>query len=827
MEILGRDLRYAIRQLWAVKGLTVLAVLTLALGIGSNAALYAVLESVLLRPLPYAHADRLLYIGPREDTPSFSSTSWLNYRDIRDQAQTLQSVAGYIPDLSVLENGRDAKSVIAVRITPNLLPTLGVRPLLGRGFTEAEGATDGPHVAILSEGLWRSEFHADPGILGRAVKIGDVPRTVVGVMPASFLFPDNGADGIAEEGLWLPIQPNSLQLSRRGWSGMSIVARMRAGVTPGEAQAELNAITERIRRTDPKSLSDLRLVATPYQQLLTADVRPAFYALLGAVGLVLLIACANVANLLIARCLGRRQEFAVRVALGAARPRLLRQVLTEGALLSLAGCGGGLVLAVVALTLVRKIPESAIPHASTIGLDWTVLLAMAALATVTTLLSALLPALMASRTDPQEVLQASARGLGVRSGASGLSRWLVIGEVALSTLLLVGTGLLFHTLWNLQRVPLGFDAARVTSFSAMPGDSAGFSAMQVSANTGAASVAETAYAPALARMRTEPGVEDAALMTEPPFSGTHVSTSFDIVHQPKDPSGRGAQISAVSSGYTQTMGIRLVRGRVIGEGDTAAAPFVAVINQSLAKKYFHGANPLGQQLDLGKESGMPRPYTVVGVLADNAENDVGGAVDPLLMIPYQQVPVTSLFYQALLKTVVTMVVKTRGDVPVASEMRAAFHEAAPGFALSEFSTMRQVVDKTLYPQRLSLWLTAAFAGLAVLMVATGLYGILAQLVGYRRHEIGIRMALGATRESMARMVLRQGGTLIATGLVVGLGLSALLGHLVRGFLYQVPPLDGWTYAGVVLVSLPVGLLAALVPAWRAASIEPMQALRED
>jgi len=823
------DVRYAVRQLWASRGLTALAVLTLALGIGSNAALYAVLESVLLRPLPYAHADRLVYIGPREDVPSFSSTSWLNYRDIRDQTQTLQSVAGYVGDLSVLQNGRDAKSIIAMRITPNLLPALGVRPLLARVFTEAEGVSNGPQVAILSEGLWRSEFKADPGIVGRAIKVGEVPKTVVGIMPKSFRFPDANATGIEQNGLWLPLQPTSLYLTTRSLNGISIVAKLRPGVTPRQAQAELDAITERIRRTDPKELANLKLGLTPYQQLLISDVRPALYALLGAVGLVLLIACANVANLLIARCLGRRQEFAVRVALGAGRPRLIRQVLTEGALLSVAGCLCGLMLAMLSLVLVRKLPEGAIPHPDTIGIDWTILLVLAGFATLATLLSSLLPALIASRTDPQEVLQSGSRGLGLRSGSNGLTRWLVIGEVALATLLLVGTGLLFHTLWNLQHVPLGFDTARITNFSVMPGDTAGFSAMSVSAETDhpSASVADTAYAPALARIRTEPGIESAALMTEIPFSGTHVTTSFKIVHEADDPAGRGAQITAASGGYAETMGIRLLRGRMVSDGDTAASPYVAVVNEALAKQYFRGTNPLGRQLDLGKESGMPRPYTIVGIVADTAEGQVGGIIDPQILLPYQQVPTTSVFYAALLDTLMTVVVKSHGEVPVAAEMRSAFKETAPGFALTDFSTMQQVVDKNLFSQRLSLWLTACFAGLAILMVVVGLYGVLAQLVSYRRHEIGIRMALGATREGMARMILRQGGILIGTGLAVGLVLSALLGQLVRSFLYQVPPLDPWTYAGVVLVSVPVGLLASLVPALRAASIEPMQALRDN
>jgi putative ABC transport system permease protein len=826
MEGFSQDLRYALRQLWAARGLTALAVLTLALGIGSNTALFTVVESVLMRPLPYAHADRLAYIGPRQDTPSFSSTSWLNYRDIRDQSQTFEAIAAYIPDLSVLQDPQGSKSVVAVRVTPNLFSVLGVHPLLGRVFTPAEGQTDGPQAALLSEGLWRQDFHADPSIVGRTAKIGGIPRTIVGVMPADLHFPE--ADGAAMgSSLWLPLQQTATMLNTRDWSFIGIVGELRTGVTVAQAQSELDAIAGRIRHNN--SGSTLKLQATAYQDLVTAPVRPAFYALLGAVALVLLIACTNVANLLIARYLGRQGEFAVRVALGAGRSRLVRQSLTEGALLSILGCIGGFILAALALTLVHKMPGEVIPRSYSIGMHWTVLLALAAIATLTTVLSSLLPALLAARTDPQAVLQAASRGLGSRSGGSGLSRWLVIGEVALSSLLLIGTGLLFHTLWNLEHADLGFDASRVTTFTAMPPDSAGFSNMTTSTDTAHAptSVAQLVYAPVLARMRTEPGVQSAALITETPFSGAHVNTGFEILNQPKDPAGRHAQLTAVSSDYARTMGIATLRGRMVGDGDTAGAPYVVVINQTLAKKYFPNKDPLGQQLDIGgKDTGMLRPYTVVGVLADQAESEVGGSIDPLLLVPYGQVPTTSLFYQALLQTMVSFVVKTGTDAPAVPEIRAAFHQVAPGFALDEFQTMQKLVDTSIFSQRLSLYLTAAFAGLAILMVVAGLYGVLAQLVSYRRHEIGIRMALGATRESMARLILRQGSILIGTGLAIGLGLSLLLGQLVKSFLYHVPVIDAWTYAGVILLSLLVGLVASFIPAYRAASIEPMEALRE-
>jgi len=559
-------------------------------------------------------------------------------------------------------------------------------------------------------------------------------------------------------------------------------------------------------------------------------VRPVLYGLLSALALVLLIACANVSNLLIARCLGRQQEFAVRAALGAGRLRLLRQMLAEGLLLSLLGCGVGVGLAQLAMTAVHKLPDGTIPRADSIAIHWTVVLVLAAIAILTTVLSSLLPALLVARANPQAALQTASRGLGSRSVSGKLSGGLVAGEVALSTLLLVGTGLLFHTLWNLEQSRLGFDTAHVTTFSAMPADAVGFSGMAVSEHAGnaPASVATLTYQPVLERIRHMPGVTSAALITTPPLSSIGVQGSFKIIGQPTNSRGQTALFSAVSGDYARTLGTPILRGRMIEDGDVATTPFVAVINETLAKKYFAGKDPLGKQLTLGgKDTGMIKPYTIVGVLADQVDRSVGGEVQPLILLPQQQIPTTSLFYPALLKTIVNFVVKTRGDIPVAAEMRAIFHANAPGFAQDDFQTMQQEVEKNTFSQRLGLYLVGSFAGLAVIMVFAGLYGVLSQLVSYRRREIGVRMALGATRQSVAQLILRQGSILVGAGLGIGLLLAFATGRLVKSFLYQVQPLDVWTYVAVSMALLVIGTTAALLPARKAASIEPMEALRED
>ena len=831
MGALLQDLRCSYRQLLKAKGFAVLAIVTLALGIGANTALFTIVNAVLLRPLPYSQSNRLVAIETGTTLASGQgTTSWLDYRDVRDQSHAFSAVAGYSIDVSVVETKDHSTSVVAPHVTANIFPMLGAQPLLGRTFTETEAQPNGAQVVVISEGLWRSTFHSDANVLGQTIRVGGIPRAIVGVMPESFRFPEELGHDITN-GVWLPIQPTGEMLNDRGYHFFSIVGQLRPGVSLSQAKADLDQVAGYIRRADPKEGAYLHFIVGSYQEMLTGPVRPVFYGLLGALVLLLLIACANVANLLIARCIARRHEFAVRAALGAGRGRLIRQMFTEGALLSLLGCGLGFVLVQLILAGVAKLPPDTFPSQSYIGVHWNIVLLLAAIATCTTILSSIAPAFLVSRTDPQPALQAGSRGVGSRSASGRLTRFLVISEVALATVLLCGTGLLFHTLWNLEHARLGFNVSRVTTFTAMPADAAGFSNLMVSQDSANApvSAAVTTYAPVLERIRHLPGVENAALATAPPLSGIDLGTSFDVLGRPKNHDQQpDARVTAVSDDYAKTMGIAVERGRMINDADNASSPYVVVINESLAKQVFPNENPLQHQIDLGgKDTGMLRPYTIVGVAADQADQKVGKAPQPLIMIPYQQIPTTSLFYQGLLKTIVTFVVKTRGDIAVASEMRDIFHQTAPGYALDNFKTMQEVVNEHIFSERLGLYLIAAFAGLAVVMVIAGLYGVLAQLVSYRRREIGIRMALGATRESMAYLVLRQGSVLLAAGLFAGIILAVLTGRLITGFLYNVRPLDVMTYIAVILVALLIGSLASLIPARRAATVEPMQALRED
>ena len=619
----------------------------------------------------------------------------------------------------------------------------------------------------------------------------------------------------------------------RGESFFAILGQLKPGVTLAQNRGDLLAIVQRIHEIDSKAARDLSFRVLSYQESLTGPAAPVFVALLVAVGLVLLIACANVANLLIARCLVRQQEFAVRAALGAGQLRLMRQLIVEGALLSAIGCAIGFALAAFAIALVHKLPPDTIPRAEDIELRWTVVLVLAAIATVTTILSAFLPAWMVSRSDPQRALQGASRGLGARSVRRSLSGAVVAGEVALSALLLIATGLLFHTLWNLEHVRLGFDVERVTTFSAMPSDASGFANMTVSSDAAHAptSIATLVYQPVLERMRNTPGVQEAVLDTAPPFSEIDMHSSFDIVGQPKaKDTGRdqAARISAVSGNYAKLMRTPVIAGRMITDDDTENSPYVIVINEALARKYFSGTDPLGTQLELGgKDTGMLKPFTIVGILGDQVDASTSQSAQPFLFIPYRQVPTTSLYYQVLIKTIVNFVVKTRGEMAVAPAMRSVFHELAPDYALDNFQTMQESVDHSNFSSRMGLYLTGAFAGLAVLMVIAGLYGVLAQLVSYRRREFGIRLALGATPGGILGLVLRQGLVFVGAGLAIGIVAAVFAGNLVKSFLYQVTPADTWTYSGVILLLLLVGSAAALIPARRAAALEPMTALRDE
>jgi putative ABC transport system permease protein len=823
-----RNLRYVVRQLRRSPGFTVVALVSLALGIGVNTAMFTIAESVLLRPLPYTDPGLLVDVRA-SGGESTGAVSWLDYIDIRHGSHRLRNVAAYSTDVGVVQIKGASISVVTSEVTPNLFRILGVQPLMGRTFTEEEGRSNGPQVVLVSEELWRQSLGANRDLVGSALRVNGHDRTVVGVMRRGFLFPESAGKEM-EKGLWLPMQPTSEMLQERGADFFQILGSRAPGASLPQVQDELGLIARRIRDNDSRADRKLGFRAQSYHESVTGPVREVFLALLAAVGLVLLVVCANVATLLVARGLARQYEFAVRAALGARTRHLAGQVTAEAGLLSACGCGIGYLLAFWIISAVHNIAAEAIPLSESIAIRWTVLLVLGTLATVTTILSALLPALLAARVNTQTVLRMGSRSLSGRSLSTRACTWLVGAEAALSAVLLIAAGLLFRTLWDLEHTRLGFDTTNVTSFVAMPAGAVGFGNAAVNATAGTpVSVAATVYYPLLEALRHAPGVQSAALVTAPPFSGFVLQTNFSVVgRHGRSQAGFPARLSAMSGGFEELMATPVLRGRSITDQDAGNAPYVAVINETLAQRYFAGKDPIGEEIDLGGgATGMLRPYTIVGIISDQVDTSASQRPEPLLMLSYRQIPPVSLYYAALLRTAVHFVVKTRGNVAASHVAHTVFRRSAPDLALDNFQTMQEAVDRSNLGSRLGLYLIAEFAGLTVLMVITGLYGVLSQIATLRSREFGLRMALGATRTSVIRTVLLRGSGIVATGISVGVVLSSLSGRLIRSFLYGVKPLDVSTYGFAVVILLTVGVGSALIPAWRAASQEPLQALREE
>jgi len=828
LDTLLQDLRYAFRQFGANRGFTLLAIVTLALGIGVNTAMFTVTDSVLLRPLPYRDAERLIDISGSKEGPG-SDTSWLNYCDIRDKCKQLEEVAGYAEDVGVVETEQATRSVFAPRVTPNLFSMLGVQAALGRVLTEADARTGAPPVVVLSSGLWKEMFAASPHVLGKQIRLGGMPRTIVGVMPDGFRFMAASPDQV--NAVWLPLQASPEMLTERGFRFLRILGKLKPDVSLAAAQAELDALAERIRQTDTSPREGPSLLLSSYARSLTGSVRPVLPALIGALILVLFIACANVANLQLSRFITRQQELAIRAAVGANRIRLVRQLICEGAILSASGAVLGLSLAWTLLQTVGKLPAGTVPRSHEIHLRWSVLVLLACIAAACTILSSAIPAFLGARTDPQRALQAASRALGSKGSRSRLSRCLIAGEVALSVVLLIATGLLFRTLWNLEHARFGFATERITTFDAMSTDAAGLAGIAVSdePQVRQASVAVGVYAPVLEAIKRLPGVKGVALATALPFGGgIDLQSSFKIRGRPEQQGkGNRTRVNVISAGYVRTLGVALLRGRAISESDGAEQPFVALVNQSFAKKYFPNEDPLGQQIDFGRKKGMPKPYTIVGVLADTTQENVNLPILPEAYLSFWQIPPTSLFYGALLKTSVSFLIKTSADVSIASAVRQVFRRCAPHYAVENFRTMKQTIQGANAKQEICFYLIGSFTGLATCMVIAGMYGVLAQLVSHRQREIALRMALGATRASVLAMILRQGSVLILSGLIVGVFLALAAGRVLRSFLFGVSTVDVPTYLAVAGSLFVIGCAASFLPAWRAASIEPMQALRAE
>jgi len=798
-----QDLRYGLRMLARNRGFAAVAILTLALGIGANTAIFSVVDTVLLRPLPFKDPSSLVWATERFAAVRGASTvispDFIGWKDRNQVFQQIGAFGGGV-GANLTAAGEPAR-VSVLHVTAGLFAMLGVQPIAGRTFLPAEGKQGQDHVALLNESLWRSRFGADPHILGKSVRLDDAAYTVVGVMPANLRYPASD--------IWTPLALDADVFSPQSprWSILTVIARLKPGVEIGRAQSDLQLITQQMDREYPPEAAPFRaherVEVIPLHALLVRNVRSLLLILLGVVGFVLLIACANVANLLLSRGVLRGKEMAVRAALGARRLRLIRQLLTEGLLIAAAG---GL-LGILAGLSGTKILEQLIPPnlSSDIHLDLRVLAFSAAVAVLAVLLFGFVPAFIASRTDVSEALKEGGLQAGAGPAMHRLRALLAAGEIALSLILLAGAGLLARSFQRLSQVELGFDhhgllmatVERPWTSNANPRQFAAF------------------FQDALERVRSLPGVKQAAVTTRYPLQDSHNTTLMLNIRgvenfRPPQP----VPTTAVSADYFRVMRIRLLKGRAFGEADTGDAQGVVIVNEAFARMAFKGRDPLAQQISFGPP---PAPWSqVVGVVADTRDHALEQEAIPEIFVPYLQQPRFSMAF--VLRT-------TNSPQALVAPVRKAIEGIDKNQPLSEAATMDEVIAGLVAPRRFQMMLLGLFAMLALVLAAVGIYGVVSYSCSQRVHEFGIRMALGAERRDLLRMVIHQGAKLALMGVCIGVGGALLLTRFLSSMLYGTKPTDPLTLLAVSLLLAAVALLASYIPARRATNVDPVVALR--
>ena len=813
VEAFIQDLKYGARTLRRQPAFAAVAVLTLALGIGANAAIFSVVNAVLLRPLPWSEPDRAVMIWSKWTDFDKTWVSEGEVLDYRRRAQTLASVGAWGESQVNLTGDGEPERVSAASVTANLFPTLGVAPVLGRSFTAQEDVPKGPDLVVLGHALWTRRYAQDPGIVGRSIRINGRPFQVVGVMPAGFLLPTDFENPQPTQ-LWTPLQMNPASTDH-GSHGLYAAARLEPGATVRQAADELHGIAQAMTR---EGLYPVQMrfdtVVVSLRDEVVGDVRRAIWLLFGAVGFLLLIACANVANLLLARAEGRQREIAVRAALGAGGARVVRQLVTEGLVLAVIAGAAGLLLAYGGVRFLVWWNPADIPRVADAGLDLRVLAFTAIVALTTSVLFSGLPALRAVRVDLTESLKDGSQSASSGAGRQRFRNALVVVEMALAVVLLVGAGLMIRSLWALQRVPLGFDPADVLT-------------MRLSLPAAAYERPEQVvlfYERLLESVRQVPGVQHAGAARLLPLGST-IGDFGLLVEGYVPPPGTGAKgdWQIVTEGYFEAIGERVIRGRPISPTDTADSQLVVLVNEELARRYWNGQDPIGRRLKIGGNSASTRPWlTVVGVVADVRHNGITEVVKEKFYVPHRQ------WHVSLGNAIrsMTLVVKSRHDpAALAAPIRARIRALDPNLPVAEVRTMDEVVDATLSTPRFTGVLLGTFAGLALILSAIGIYGVLSYLVSRRTREIGIRVAIGAPRAEVVRLVLRSGVTLALTGVVAGAAAAAWAAQAMRGLLHDVRPADPLTFAVVALLLTGVAVLASFVPAWRAARVDPAVVLK--
>ncbi len=822
MTGLLQDLRYAFRQLRKNAGFTTVAVLTLALGIGVNAAMFAVIDAVLLRPLPFPQPNQIVQMSeaaPRDSAPSASAPA--NIRDWRKQSRLFSGISWYTVGIRGV-NVRDFSDYIPIVFSsPDLFSTLQAGPVLGRTFMPQEDQNGKNNVVIINFTAWEKFFDRSPQTIGRTLKVGPNTYTVIGVMPRGFEFPSLGNNPV----VWTPLVQTPLYEERNSRS-VTAVGRLKPGVSLEAAQAELSGLQNNISNAFASLELDRRVLVTSYRDVLTSNVRPALIALQFAVFAVWLIACANVASLLLSRTAGRSREVAIRTAIGASQGRIVRQFLTESLVLSLVGAAAGFGLAVGCVRLLHFYLDLYLPLSSHIHVDARVVAILIVLSIVSAVLFGLVPALQASRAPARQALGEGTPSTGASRRQRHFRDALVVGEIALSLLLLISAGLLLRSLLALRNQPLGFIPRNVVTAAVMlPQSGAGMFGQ--GGRYAGKDVARAFYAPLLDRLSRLPGVDSAALITVLPLENNfQIGGSFDIVGRPKDPANKTvAAVRAVSPNLYRTLEIRLLHGRLFTDADNATAPATAVVNQTFANTFFRGQNPLGQQIKIS-DHGPHGVATIVGVVDDTNQTTLSQPVQPEIDLSYLQLTPQDDLTPYLIGSFSNLALRTHVDASAAiPSLRTALRDFDPEMVVMQIHTMPEMVDTALGSQTLAVRLLWIFAGTALLISIAGIYGLLAYNVSQRTRDIGVRIALGATRSNVIGLVLRQAVLLLGMGVAIGVVAAISASNVLRSFLFGVAPYDASTIVAVSVLLLACGLLASYIPARRASRIEPVMALR--
>jgi predicted permease len=821
MSNLLQDVRYAWRALWKSPGFSAVAVLVLALGIGANTAIFSVVNAVLLRPLPFDQPERLValyHTPPQASFPGIPlfAVSPANFFDWRTQAHSFEAMSAYGYGRYTLTGNGQPIPVPLVSSTYGLFSILRAEPLLGRTFVESEDQPGHDHEVLVSYPFWRDRLGANPAIVGSNIQLNGEAYNVIGVMRPGFEFPFVSDPNFRPQ-MWKLQGWTPQESAIRDNHNYGVVARLKPGITLEQARAELNTISDRLAQQYPKDDKGWGATAIPLRQDIVGDVRTPLLILLGAVAFVLLIACANIANLVLAKTLSRRKEIAIRTALGASRRRLLQQVLAETVLLSLIGGTLGLIFAHYGMAFMVRFAGQQLPRSANIGLDGWVLAFTLGISLMTGLLAGLLPALRLTREDVNEALKQSAGRTASDSGGSRTRNVLVVAEVAFSLMLLIGAGLLIRSLWLLHKVNPGFDPDHVVTMD-----------VSVSLKKFANPTEQiNFFVGILRRVRGLPGVQSAGVIDALPLSGGGSHEPVQIEGQPVVAMAEQPEVDVrlISPGYMGAMHVPLLRGRDFDDSDAADRPGAVLISQSMARQFWPNDDPIGKQVTM--YFFPDRVRTVVGIVSDVKDDGLNQTRSAsMLYMPLGQL--TTARGDQWHSYGLTLAVRARANPSsMVSGITNVVHEVDSEVPVLNIKTMQDTVDDSLLQQRFTMYLLAGFSGLALLLAAVGIYSVLSYMVRRRVREIGIRMALGAQVKDVLRMIVLEGMKPTLLGVGLGLAGALALGRVMASVIYGVSPRDITTFAGVAAVMFCVGLLASAVPAYRATRVDPMKTLRDE